>query len=77
MEAALFTGIPLGGYCPQGRCVEDGIIPDKYPLTKPPKRSYAVRTERNVIESNGTLIINQGPFPDENYVRKAPRDDLH
>ena len=62
LEAALVIIIPIGGYCPKGRRAEDGIIPNKYPLTELPDRNYKVRTERNIIESDGTLIINQGPL---------------
>ncbi len=62
LEAALRVGIPHGGYCPKGRRAEDGVIPDKYLLTELPERNYKVRTERNIIESDGTLVINQGPL---------------
>ena len=56
------AGIPVGGYCPKGRKSEDGTIPDIYPLQELNKSQYHVRTEKNVVESDGTLILNKGPL---------------
>jgi hypothetical protein len=39
---------------------EDGKIPRKYQLTETPSRDYWVRTEQNVIDSDGTLILYRG-----------------
>jgi len=36
------------------------VIPEWYPLTETDEKNYKIRTERNVIESDGTLILNQG-----------------
>ena len=60
LDTAMAAGIPVGGYCPKGRKAEDGKIPERYPLTELPSENYRVRTERNVIESDGTLILNVG-----------------
>ncbi len=60
LDAALDLGFPCGGWCPQGRLAEDGAIPDKYPLVETASPSYPVRTQRNVLESDGTLIITRG-----------------
>ena len=38
---------------------EDGIIPAKYQMKEMPTESYAERTEQNVIDSDGTLIISR------------------
>ena len=57
LDAALEANLPVGGWCPRGRRSEDGMIPDRYPLTETPARSYAVRTEWNVRDSDGTLIL--------------------
>jgi hypothetical protein len=54
------AGIPVGGYCPKGRLAEDGTVPDRYPLTELTKGGYPARTEKNVVESDGTLILNMG-----------------
>ena len=60
LDAAMSAGIPVGGYCPKGRKAEDGTVPERYPLTELPSENYLDRTERNVIESDATLILNMG-----------------
>ena len=58
MEAKL----PVGGYVPKGRLAGDGQVPDKYPMIATGSKDYKSRTKLNVIESDGTLIINVGPL---------------
>jgi hypothetical protein len=60
LDAAMEAGIPIGGYCPKGRLAEDGTVPDMYPLIELTKGGYKARTEKNVVESDGTLILNIG-----------------
>jgi hypothetical protein len=60
LDAALKVGFPIGGHCPKGRIAEDGTIPEIYPLIELTTNKYQVRTEKNVVESDGTLIINKG-----------------
>ena len=60
LDAALNAGIPIGGYCPKGRRVEDGVIPEQYPMIELESPESYFRTEKNVIESDGTLILNKG-----------------
>ena len=60
LDAALELGIPCGGWCPQGRRAEDGIIPDRYPLQETSSPAYPMRTEMNVEDSDGTLILTRG-----------------
>ena len=57
LDAAIFHGIPHGGWCPAGRRSEDGRIPDEYQLRESDSRNYAVRTRQNVTDSDGTLIL--------------------
>lgn len=57
LDAAIFHDIPHGGWCPLGRRSEDGKIPATYQLTETDSRNYAVRTEQNVRDSDGTLIL--------------------
>lgn len=57
LDVAIYLDIPHGGWCPAGRRAEDGQIPDGYQLRETDQRDYSVRTERNVIESDGTLIL--------------------
>lgn len=61
LDVALSLGLACGGFCPRGRLAEDGRIPDHYPLTELPSRSYAARTRANVQAADATLIL--APMP--------------
>jgi Circularly permutated YpsA SLOG family len=60
LDAALALGVPCGGWCPAGRMAEDGPIPDRYPLAELPGGGHLERTQRNVEDSDGALIITFG-----------------
>ena len=60
LDLAVELGIPCGGWCPKGRVAEDGPIASRYPLTETSSADYAQRTERNVRDSDGTLILARG-----------------
>lgn len=60
LDAALALGFPCGGWCPAGRKAEDGAIPARYPLAELASAEYAARTRRNVLDSDGTLIVHFG-----------------
>lgn len=60
LDVALALGLLVGGWCPNGRSAEDGIIPDCYPLVETPQLDYETRTRRNAEDSDGTLILNLG-----------------
>jgi hypothetical protein len=60
LDVAIEMGIEHGGWCPKGRRAEDGRIDRRYRLKETESTEYAVRTERNVVESDGTLIICSG-----------------
>jgi hypothetical protein len=60
LDAALELGLPTGGWCPQGRRAEDGPLEARYPLKETDSRNYAVRTEKNILDSDGTLILTRG-----------------
>lgn len=62
LDAAMALGIDHGGWCPLGRRAEDGRIPAAYQLVETESADYKVRTERNVIDSDGTLILARGPL---------------
>jgi hypothetical protein len=57
LDVAMELGWPHGGWCPLGRIAEDGFIPVRYRLRQTESPNYAVRTERNVIDSDGTLLL--------------------
>lgn len=60
LDAALETGAPCGGWCPEGRLAEDGPIPERYPLKELPYAGYEERTLQNIRDSDGTLIVHFG-----------------
>ncbi len=60
LDFAIERGIEHGGWCPPGRPAEDGPIPERYRLRELPAGGYLQRTERNVIDSDATLILNLG-----------------
>jgi hypothetical protein len=58
LDFAIENGISHGGWCPAGRKAEDGRLPKRYRL-KPTRSSYpAVRTRRNVRDSDATVIFS-------------------
>ena len=59
LDFAIENNIEYGGYVPKGFKSEDGgLTKEKYPNMVESKSSdYKVRTEENVINSDGTLII--------------------
>jgi len=71
LDAAIELGIPHGGWVAKGRLAEDGPVSDKYQLQEMPTSSYETRTEQNVIDSDGTLIISHGELTGGSaYTRK-------
>jgi putative molybdenum carrier protein len=57
LDVALELGIECGGWCPAGRWAEDGPIGPRYPLAETPSADPAQRTEWNVRDSDGTLLL--------------------
>jgi hypothetical protein len=65
LRAARDSGLEIGGWCPPGRVCEDGVIPAEFPLreTEQERSPEALdvprsqRTEWNVRDSDGTLVI--------------------
>ena len=60
LDVAIKAGIPHGGWIPKGRKTEGGVLPDKYQLQEMSTASYPKRTEQNVLDSDGTLIVSHG-----------------
>jgi Circularly permutated YpsA SLOG family len=57
LDVALKHRIKCGGWCPADRTDEDGKIPDRYPLKELKKGGNEARTEQNVRDSDGTIVI--------------------
>ena len=63
LDAALAVETPIQGWVPRGRRAEDGTVPAKYAgLLETPTADYRARTERNVKDSDATLIFTHGPL---------------
>ena len=62
LDVAMYLDLEHGGWCPQGRKAEDGVIPANYRLKECESPEYYVRTERNVVDSDGTLILFTAPM---------------
>ncbi|MCY3776518.1 MAG: putative molybdenum carrier protein [Candidatus Aminicenantes bacterium] len=57
LDVALELSFDCGGWCPRGRRAEDGPLDSRYPLRETPLRRYGQRTDWNVRDSDGTLIL--------------------
>ena len=62
LDVAIKLALPHGGWIPKGRITESGPLADKYNLKETESSSYAERTEKNVMDADGTLIISRGPL---------------
>ena len=60
LDFAIAHNIPYGGWIPKGRKTEDGTLPEKYKLQEMPSGDYSKRTEQNILDSDGTLIVSHG-----------------
>ena len=60
LDVALASGLKVEGWCPKGRRAEDGPLARPYHLEETPSSDYAQRTEWNVRDSDGTLVLLRG-----------------
>ncbi len=60
LDFAMDNGYEHGGWAPEGRMAEDGVLDAKYQLMELAQGGYRQRTRRNVSDSDGTLILNHG-----------------
>jgi hypothetical protein len=58
LDFAISHRLEHGGWCPRGRRAEDGTIPACYLLRETNETSYAARTERNIIDSDATVVFS-------------------
>jgi hypothetical protein len=82
LDFAIKQNIPHGGWVPKYRAAEDGKIPDVYQLQEMATYSYSRRTEQNVIDSDGTVIISHGRLTGGSafaakMAKKHGRPELH
>jgi len=61
LDVAIELGMEYGGYIPRGRRTEDGSLPSRYDrIVELETPSYPVRTRKNVLESDATLLFTIG-----------------
>ena len=60
LDAAIQWNIDYGGWIPKGRKTETGQLPNKYKMKEMPTTNYSIGIEKNVDDSDGTLIISRG-----------------
>ncbi len=60
LDIALKLGITHGGWTSRGRRNEEGAIPDLYDLMETISLGFNEALEKNVAESDGTLVISRG-----------------
>ncbi|BBM83492.1 putative molybdenum carrier protein [Candidatus Uabimicrobium amorphum] len=60
LDAAIKLNIDHGGWCPKGRRAEDGSISSRYHLKETAGRDYRIRTEKNVVDADLTLVFTPG-----------------
>ena len=58
LVAAMGAGFPFGGWVPNGRRAEDGVVPAEFNTMRESRSSgYRWRTRANVADSDATLIL--------------------
>ncbi|MEA2012534.1 MAG: putative molybdenum carrier protein [Verrucomicrobiota bacterium] len=60
LDAAMDSGVEHGGWCPKGRLAEDEQIPEKYKLEEMDSEAFILRSEKNVKESDATIVFSFG-----------------
>ena len=82
LDVAINLHIPHGGWVPKNRTAEDGPVPAHYRLKEMPTERYPARTEANVADSDGTMIITHGELKGgsrltREYALKHRKPHLH
>lgn len=60
LDFAIKHRLSYGGWLPKGRKTEDGPLDPQYQLQEMPTGNYAHRTEQNVLDADGTVIVSHG-----------------
>jgi len=76
LDAAMKFHISHGGWISKGRFTEAGRLPNKYKLTETSADDNNERNVKNVVYSDGTLIITHGDLTDEFKYYRKKADEL-
>jgi len=60
LDAAIQFDIPHAGWAYKGRKTEAGVLPEQYNVKGIDNPSYFERLEKNIIDSEGTVILMHG-----------------
>ena len=60
LDAAIQFDIPHAGWAYKGRKTEEGVLPEQYNVKGIDNPSYFERLEKNIIDSEGTVIRTYG-----------------
>lgn len=77
LDTAIAHGIEIGGWCPKGRKAEDGVIAEQYSLSETPSADYDQRTEWNVRDSDGTMILYRHTISGGTWFTKSTCAQTH
>lgn len=83
IDAAIDLEIDYGGSIPKGKRTEDGTLPERYnQIAELETTSYAARTEKNVVDSDATVIFTYTDMGDGSaftleLARKHNKPHLH
>ena len=68
LDVALALGIPTGGWCPNGRRAEDGVIPARYPLSETESPDHGDAARLYIKSADAILLL---------YVRQPGMGSRH
>ena len=71
LDGALACDFPHGGAIPAGRKTEIGPLSKRYRLEELVSPHYPERTEKNVLDSDGTLILSHGKLTGGSALTRA------
>ena len=60
LDAAIRLDIPHAGWCYRDRKIDAGILADKYNVKEIDNPSYFQRLEKNILDSEGTVVLAYG-----------------
>jgi len=76
LDVAIKVDIPHGGWTPKGRRTEGSVNPEKYRLREMSGSSDLDHIEKNILDSDGTLIISQGQLTGEKALTEKMAEKL-
>jgi hypothetical protein len=60
LDAAIRMEIPHEGWCYRDRKTDGGVLPERYNVREIKNPSYFERLKKNIIDSDGTVVLTSG-----------------